>query len=111
MNPEHPKAASPAATDQQSGYYPEFTRLYHQMKRTYRALIPDDEIYNKMMTLLESYAKDERDPVSPPRTVNDVKYHMNNLMNIKRLIEDKSYQKTITQTIHALAMIHALTPS
>ena len=52
----------------------------------------EDEIDKKIMELLETYAKHEPNPDYLPMTVNAVKDHMNNLLNIRILIEDKSYQ-------------------
>ena len=54
MSPEQPGAAPPTATDQLPGYDPELMRLYHKTKQTYRALMLDDEIDNKVMKLLET---------------------------------------------------------
>ena len=51
----------------------------------------DDEIDNKIMKLLETYAKHEPNPVNPPITINDIKDYMNSPMNMRRLIEDQSY--------------------
>ena len=83
MNPEQPGAAPPAATDQPSELDPELMRLYHETKRTYRALMLNDEIDNKFMILKKTYAKHEPNSVNPPMIINDVKDHKNNLLNIR----------------------------
>ena len=52
----------------------------------------DDEIDNKAINYLETYAEQEPDLVSPPITANDVKDHVKNLLSIRQLIENKSCQ-------------------
>ena len=61
------------------------------MKRANRSLTVDDEIDNKVMTLLEIYAKYEPNSTNPPITAVNVKDRMNNELNIRRLVKDKSY--------------------
>ena len=54
-------------------------------------MILENEINNKVTTLLETYAKHELNKVNPPMMVNDVKDHTSDQLNVRRLIEDKSY--------------------
>ena len=48
-NPEQSETEQPASTDQPFRYDPELMRLYHRMKRTYRALMLDDDVDNQAM--------------------------------------------------------------
>ena len=91
MNPSQQEVAPPAAGNQPPGPDPELLKLYRQTKRTYTALFVEDEIDKKVIILLKLHAKHEPNPANPPITLNDAKDLMTNIMNVQRLIEDKSY--------------------
>ena len=79
----------PIATYQLLGYQTELMRLFLQMKITYRALMVDEDIDIKVMILLKSLAKHEPNTAYLPITADDIKDHMNHMLNIMRLVEGK----------------------
>ena len=83
--------------------YPEPIRLYQLMRRAYAALTTHDETEAQVMNLLKRFAEHESNPSIQQTTLNYAKDLMSNMMNVNRLVQDRSYHTPIQQI---LAYLH-----
>ena len=109
MDPTSTEATSPATNNNPTEHIPEFMKPYFRSLRTYKALAADEEVDEKVINILGTFADIKPDPSNPPISITDAKDITIDMLRVENLIENEDYHhhthKTITH-LHRFMKAH-----